>query len=337
MLALASTTAFAQVADQAPPPIALPQDVESGSPLEISAPDVTAPQPVASPAATGSGSSASQPTIVLPDFATEAAEAAPVATTETVTAQAAEQPADAAPADTAPASVPATTSSEQRENRAPAAESSAPTTAAAENDRTAAPEPIVPTENNIGTAADGALAAGNAFPPADASPVTDEQSSGALTDGGDNDFLLEGAIALLLGLGLAGAAILAIRSRRKKGGGTEPATVSGVAPAAGAAPAWSPMPVKAPAEARVQTPAAARAIPSASEDRQAVLERMVAAPPDKENPFTSRKARRRRARILLQHRERQQAQESGFDWRTYSSREKPAVPAYRVAPEVAKV
>ncbi|MFD2578135.1 hypothetical protein ACFSTD_04890 [Novosphingobium colocasiae] len=53
------------------------------------------------------------------------------------------------------------------------------------------------------------------------------------------------------------------------------------------------------------------------EDRQALLDQMVAAEPDALNPFGSRKARLRRARLILQHREHLQTQGKPFDWRTY--------------------
>jgi len=54
--------------------------------------------------------------------------------------------------------------------------------------------------------------------------------------------------------------------------------------------------------------------------RQALLERMVAAAPDEANPFVSRKARRKRARIILQARDyrEREADAGGFDWRTHS-------------------
>jgi hypothetical protein len=55
------------------------------------------------------------------------------------------------------------------------------------------------------------------------------------------------------------------------------------------------------------------------EARDALLERMIDAPASAENPFRSRKARRRRARIILQTLEQQQREAAvqPFDWRTY--------------------
>jgi hypothetical protein len=62
---------------------------------------------------------------------------------------------------------------------------------------------------------------------------------------------------------------------------------------------------------------------------------MVDASPDEANPFTSPRSRRKRARLILQHRahlEQTQGAEP-FDWRTYRSTEtrprvtEPPVPA----------
>lgn len=72
-------------------------------------------------------------------------------------------------------------------------------------------------------------------------------------------------------------------------------------------------------------------VPDNREERDALLERMVAAEPDAENPFTSRKGRMRRARLILQAREHEQKQAEAqpFDWRTYqpsTSNPAPATP-----------
>jgi hypothetical protein len=57
------------------------------------------------------------------------------------------------------------------------------------------------------------------------------------------------------------------------------------------------------------------------EARQQLIDAMVAAPPDEANPFTSLRARRKRARIILQARERELRDQATqpFDWRTYKS------------------
>jgi hypothetical protein len=72
-------------------------------------------------------------------------------------------------------------------------------------------------------------------------------------------------------------------------------------------------------------------VPHSRAERDALLEAMVAAPPDAENPFTSRKGRLRRARIILQSLEQEQKEEAikPFDWRTYNpstSHPAPATP-----------
>jgi hypothetical protein len=53
--------------------------------------------------------------------------------------------------------------------------------------------------------------------------------------------------------------------------------------------------------------------------RDALLETMVAAAPDEDNPFTTRKARLHRARMILAARDAAPALATtgGFDWRTY--------------------
>lgn len=68
--------------------------------------------------------------------------------------------------------------------------------------------------------------------------------------------------------------------------------------------------------------------PMAADDRTAVLDRMVDAAPDEANPFTSRKARRKRARLLLQQREAEAQRSAPFDWRSYSPSTKPSTPAH---------
>jgi hypothetical protein len=67
------------------------------------------------------------------------------------------------------------------------------------------------------------------------------------------------------------------------------------------------------------------------EARDALLKQMADAAPDAQNPFHARKARLRRARLILQHLEHQQEQAAiqPFDWRTYkpsTSHPAPATP-----------
>jgi hypothetical protein len=146
-----------------------------------------------------------------------------------------------------------------------------------------------------------------------------------------------GLIALLAAGGLAGAGLIVARSRRKRGDdevfeapaerGTTPANVPVATSGAVAATRSEP------AAERFVVPAGT--VPSGT-DREALLQRMVAAPPDEANPFTSPRSRRKRARLILQHREHlQQTQGAGsFDWRTYRS-SKPAVADQETEPSPA--
>jgi hypothetical protein len=60
-------------------------------------------------------------------------------------------------------------------------------------------------------------------------------------------------------------------------------------------------------------------VPDTREERDALLDQMVSAEPDAENPFTSRKGRMRRAKLILQAREYEQkeAETQPFDWRAF--------------------
>jgi hypothetical protein len=58
-------------------------------------------------------------------------------------------------------------------------------------------------------------------------------------------------------------------------------------------------------------------LPATADERRELLDAMASAEPDEDNPFTSRKARMRRARIQLQHREHLESQGQPFDFRTY--------------------
>jgi hypothetical protein len=159
---------------------------------------------------------------------------------------------------------------------------------------------------------------------------------------------------ILAALGIAGIGIAAMRRRRRDPVyedaeyETEP-----LAPAAVAEPVPAPAPVMEaalPVAEEVPTyvaPVAAEApptprpafagetstailkaapLPETAEERQELLDRMVAAEPDEGNPFTSRKGRMRRARIQLQHHEHlaeqapsapQRRTDTRFDFRTY--------------------
>jgi hypothetical protein len=131
------------------------------------------------------------------------------------------------------------------------------------------------------------------------------------------------AVALgVVGLGLAGA--VALRRRRRHEAElydevyeTEPQFVAEapVTSIPDELAVGSAEPAIAPAAQPVAIPAGP--VPT-GEARQRLLDEMTAAAPDEANPFTSSKARRKRARIILQAREHEQSTEP-FDWRTYRS------------------
>jgi hypothetical protein len=145
-----------------------------------------------------------------------------------------------------------------------------------------------------------------------------------------------GLLALLAAGGLAGAGIMVARSRRKRDD-DEIAEAD-----LGRADTFSPEPVQTPEPVALRQPEPAGEpfampageVPSGAE-REALLEQMVHAAPDEVNPVTSPRSRRKRARLILQHRAHLQEAEGGepFDWRTYRSAEtesrvkEPPVPA----------
>lgn len=106
--------------------------------------------------------------------------------------------------------------------------------------------------------------------------------------------------ALPVGLGASilvlGGVAMALRRRRRPYEDDVDFTPPMVVPPVQRAVA-SPRPTVAYAPTATTTAAVAPASPS---EREALLDRMVAAAPDAANPFTSRKARRRRARLILQ-------------------------------------
>lgn len=136
-----------------------------------------------------------------------------------------------------------------------------------------------------------------------------------------------GLLALLAAAGLAGAGLLVARSRRKPAD-DEMVEDAALAPPRERVPEPEPVFVSEPALERFARPAAPlHAGPEPAGDaRAALLERMVAAAPDEDNPFLSRKRRVRRARMLLSQREAaaRRGRSDQFDWRTYQASGQPA-------------
>lgn len=251
------------------------------------------------------------PTIVLPSV-----DPAPVAVPSPVTAEPVATPSSAAPAATqsaAPRAEPRTATATRSAARSAPAAQPATTTA---NPATAT-TPVEPS-----TPPPAETAPVDPVPVAEAAPAP---VAAPADDGGDNTL----AIAGLLGIVALGGAGIYAATRRRRAVYDEPsssqaaydrtATVAspparlsqpGVMPLARTT---EPLVVGTPemvAEPEVRRPAAASfgmpgTVPADPDARRELLERMVAAAPNDENPFTSRKARLRRARLILQHRESQ--------------------------------
>jgi len=168
-------------------------------------------------------------------------------------------------------------------------------------------------------------------------PMVEETATAAPADNDASNVLP--IAGLLAALGLGGIALFAVRRRRRQPDEVEPAMVAEepipVVPPRAAqipAPAFTPAraftaPVMTLQQSTQQTRpmwqeprrAATAPVSAQANNRQALLERMVAAEPDANNPFTSAKARRRRARLMLQSMDDQRWDNTelspGFDWR----------------------
>lgn len=125
----------------------------------------------------------------------------------------------------------------------------------------------------------------------------------ATSDMGDEALFGAG---LLAALGLGGLALAFTRRRRAKRSDVDRARapVLVTPPAATIAPTPAPIVHRAPVPQWTSPAAFAlpAAVPQDMQARRALIERMVTAKPDAANPFKSRKARTRRARLILAER-----------------------------------
>lgn len=203
----------------------------------------------------------------------------------------------------------------------------------------AAPKPRVPTATAVGTAGDGALAEGPvpaaavqqpAATPANPAPAPAPPVQAARTDATDLTMAAGAGLLVLLCLAGAGALALSLRRRRRRmDDGEDYVTAEPVVEEAAPAPLAQEDPVtpEATTAASAALVGSTGPIPTDPDERKALIERMVAAPPDAENPFTTPRGRRRRARLLLNQRESEGARTESFDWRTYKPSKRSVDPA----------
>ena len=318
VLALGSTPAWAQDASA---PVSEPPAITLPTPVQAPVQQPTIVLPAESPAAPAS-TAAARPVPETAPMAATSDEAAPVRSTP--------RPA-AAKSAAAPVERTATT------------KAAAPVMPSVT--RVAAPAPSVADATPPVAAPPLAQPAVTAPPPAaEVSPATAESYTGLRSAA-----LIAG---LLAALGAGAAGVLALRARRREDeydydetheptydpmpaaviAANEPelplpAYVTAYAIAenrreetAPQAVAPTPHPVTLdPAPTAAQRIGSEELVPDTRDERDALLDQMVAAEPDAENPFTSRKGRMRRARLILQAREYEQkeAEAQPFDWRTY--------------------
>lgn len=324
VLALSAIPAATAVSAQeaAAPSLSLPQDVTVGTPAQSAQPTVTPATPV----------------VTLPPEA--------IAPANPVGESAAPSATAATP--TQPVVAPETTPAAQTETAAEPAARTARRAAAPRTLPVAGPAPSVPTAQASSTEADSVLAEGS-VPPAATAPVRADPAPQpaapvpvAAQDSGD--LPVAGIVGLLAALGVAGIGIATMRRRRTHGTEeadyetetlpsadiAEPVPVAvpfiEASPIAAAAP-LAVTPVAAPRAAGPAPASSATAVlasaplPHSADERRALLDRMVEAEPDEDNPFTSRKSRMRRARVQLQHHEHveeaRMAQVNTFDFRNY--------------------
>lgn len=296
--ALGSTSVLAQDAAAAPA-IELPSAVDAA---------LAAPAPAGE--ATVEAVPQQKPTIVLPAAITQAAQ---------------EPKAEPAPPPSREASRRAEAPSRARSAPAPAKAAPQPATEAVLAD-------AAPVTDEV-PAADAGMAEAPVAMPEAAQPAA--PGAEARRDAGVPhsiripDEAIAAAALGFLGLGLAG--FLATRRRREdedeaiERAQPEPVDDTPVTSIPSELEVYAAEPAPVPASA--PSPALPDGEVPTGEARQRLLDEMVAAPPDSLNPFTSRAARRKRARIILQAREHRLRQQQGqhrqagepFDWRSFNA------------------
>jgi len=280
--------------------------------------------PVADPAPSPTVNSAPAPEIVVPDRAIDVAAqpvVAPIAVDPVPVVSPSAEPARNISSSAAPA---ARVTPPAGRTRALPARQPAPG-AAAGND-TPAPAAVAPLDSSVGPPAEPVATAPTVtlpLPPAE--PTAQASSSDSDLSGAELAALGLVGFAGIGGLGL----VLASRARRRRKlaepvATPEQTTMVAKKPVVSEVIDDSPtVPEKWTAPATASASPEHFAMPSGpvptGTERNALLSRMVAAPPDDANPFTSRKARRRRAKIILARRERglKRDAETPFDWRSY--------------------
>ena len=241
--------------------------------------------------------------IVVPDIPVPA----PAPVPESATVQPIETPANPPAADTIETPEPTTTS-------APAATTSRPRATPSAARITPEPEPRVAAPEPVAIEAAPVAAATTIEPVAEPAPPA--TASEPLRGNANDDI---GIVALVLGglafLALAIWGFVAIGRRkpvRRYVAETPAVTPATAAPVAVERPVTSESPLRGPSftprpiaasGALSHTGAAValpRSLPENFDEREALFRRMVDARPDRANPFTDRKARMKRARLILQ-------------------------------------
>ena len=320
--ALLSTAALAQTATTADPVIVLP-DMQTTAPAP-SVPTTTAPTtaaPVVTSATTATTATTSAPTaaprIVLPEPVE--ADATPAEAPATRTAA----PVERAAATSSPKAAPA-----------PAEPVSRTATAETTASNDASTTPVVGPEPISATDALGNEMMASSEPSAAVAPV--EQAAPA--DNSTNELVIAGALGALGLAAVGGIAILA--SRRRRGAELAPQRVavertvtpdptpevsSVAAPAPTVAPRQSAPAMtyasRAPASANGDPVILPAELPQTYEERDDLLRRLIAAKPDRANPFKSPAARARRARLIMQSLGRRfENRKPRFDLSQYTNR-----------------